>query len=139
MGVNNQFAPARGLLRLLVVLAAPLCALPVPAAEWIRAGLNTDLSLRGLRDRLQFAIHSSGLGGPEDGSRGLIRLGYPILAIGGHALVNTIAVEPVVASHKAFSELELSRLDGTAGKRFFGITRQSPPAMDFRSLPAPKP
>ncbi|MHB1305617.1 MAG: hypothetical protein ACYC23_00885 [Limisphaerales bacterium] len=137
MCVNNQSAPARGLLRLLVVLAAPLCALPVPAAEWIRAGLNTDLSHWGLRDRLQFAIHSSGLGGPEDGSRGLIRLGYPILTIGGHALVNTIAVEPVVASHKAFSEL--SRLDGTAGQRFFGITRQSPPAMDFRSLPAPKP
>ena len=54
---------------------------------------------------------------PVDGPRGLIRLHYPILTNGGYDLVNFIAIEPVVAGRRGFSELEPSQLDGVNGKR----------------------
>lgn len=59
------------------------------------------------------AIGGSGNGGP----RGLLRIGYPILPDGRVSLINFIAVEPTVAGHKAYSELEQGA-DGAPGKRF---------------------
>lgn len=91
------------------------------AADWVRAGLTTNRPSWGLKGGLQFAIHPGGFRGKEGGPRGLIRLGYPILTNGGYDLVNFIAVEPVVKGRKGFSELEHSRLDGVAGKRFWAI------------------
>jgi hypothetical protein len=89
------------------------------AAEWVQAGLTTNQPMWGLKGRLQFAIHPGGFRGKDGGPRGLIRLGYPILTNGGYDLVNFIAVEPVVKGRRGFSELERSRLDGVAGKRFW--------------------
>jgi hypothetical protein len=88
-------------------------------AEWVRAGLNANQPVWGVRGGLQFAIHPGGFRGPGGGPRGLIRLGYPILTNGGYDLVNFIAVEPVVGGRKGFSELEKSTLDGVPGKRFW--------------------
>jgi hypothetical protein len=51
--------------------------------------------------------------------RGLIRLGYPVLAGGGYDLINFIAIEPIVNGRRGFSELEHSRLDGITGKRIW--------------------
>jgi hypothetical protein len=100
----------------------------VQPADWVRAGLNTNQPLWGLRGGLQLAIHPAGFRGQAGGPRGLIRLGYPVLARGRYDLVNFIAVEPVVAGRKAFSELEFSRLDHAQGKRFW--TMPASPSTD---------
>ena len=96
-------------------LAGGSCA----AADWVRAGLNTNRPIWGLRGGLLFAIPPGGFGGGEGGPRGLIRLGYPTLTNGGYALINFIAIEPVANGRRGFSELETSRLDGVAGKRLW--------------------
>lgn len=97
------------------------------AADWVRAGVNTNRPIWGLRGGLQFAIPPGGFGGGDGGPRGLIRLGYPTLTNGGYALINFIAIEPVVAGRRGFSELETSRLDGAAGKRFWiGVDNAEP-------------
>ena len=107
------------------ILASLLCLLSISldtsanGAEWIRAGLHTNLPLWGVRGGLQFAIHPGGFRGLDGGPRGLIRLGYPILTNGANDLVNFIAVEPVVRGRKGFSELEKSALEGVPGKRFW--------------------
>jgi hypothetical protein len=89
-------------------------ALNASAANWVRAGLNTNQLVWGARGGLQFAIHPAGFRPGEP--RGLIRLGYPVLPNGGYDLINFIAVEPVVNGKKGFSELERSRLDNLPGK-----------------------
>jgi hypothetical protein len=89
----------------------------VAAADWVRAGLNTNQLVWGARGGLLFAIHPAGFRTPEP--RGLIRLGYPILTNGDYDLVNFIAIEPVVKGRKGFSELERSRLDDAPGKRLW--------------------
>lgn len=88
-------------------------------ADWIRAGVNTSQPIWGLSGGLQFAIYPGGFRGHDGGPRGLLRLGSPILADGKYDLVNFIAVEPVVAGRKGFSELERSQLEGLPGKRFW--------------------
>ncbi|MBM3836191.1 MAG: hypothetical protein FJ403_23615 [Verrucomicrobia bacterium] len=70
-----------------------------------------------MRGGLQFAIPPGRF--DKGGPRGLIRLGYPVLTNGGYALINFIAVEPVVQGRKGFSELERSGLDGVPGKRLW--------------------
>jgi len=93
----------------------------VQPAEWVRAGLDTNQPVWGLRGGLQLAIYPAGFRGEAGGPRGLIRLGYPVLAGGRYDLVNFLAVEPVVGGRKGFSELEFSRLDHAQGKRFWSI------------------
>lgn len=111
------------------------------AAEWVRAGLTTNRPIWGLKGGLQFAIHPGGFRGRDGGPRGLIRLGYPVLTNGGYDLINFIAVEPVVKGRKSLSELERSRLDGAAGKRFWAANTPSekPPgsATDAGELSSP--
>ncbi len=51
--------------------------------------------------------------------RGLIRLGYPVLAEKRYDLINFVAIEPIVRGRRGFSELEHSQLDGLDGKRIW--------------------
>ncbi len=99
------------------------------AADWVRAGLNTNQPIWGVRGGLLWAIPPGGFraaGGP----RGLIRVGYPISTNGGYELVNFIAVEPIVNGRRGLSELEHSALDNVRGKRFWAVgeTNHAPDA-----------
>ena len=122
---------------ILLACAGPMSVGPqtqLPGAEWIQ----TDQPRWGLQGGLQFAIHPAGFGGRNGGPRGLIRVGAPVLPDGGHALVNFIAVEPVVAGKRGFSELEESPLDQTQGKRFWAeAARKSSPAPGVEQLEVP--
>ena len=89
-------------------------------ADWVRAGLNTNQPLWGVRGGLLWALPPGGFRSPS-GPRGLIRVGYPIATNGGYELVNFIAVEPIVHGRRGFSELELSALDHTSGKRLWAV------------------
>lgn len=100
--------------------AQPAPAEAAQAADWIRAGLNTNRPLWGVRGSLLWSLPATKL--PRDGPRGLIRLWYPVLTNGGYDLINFIAIEPVVRDRKGFSELERSALDQTPGKRLWAIT-----------------
>lgn len=84
------------------------------AADWVRGGDDGLQPHWGLRGGLQFAIPPA-----SHGPRGLVRLLYPTLPGGRYDLVNFIAIEPVVKDRRGFSELERSRLDRSAGKRFW--------------------
>jgi hypothetical protein len=103
---------AIGLLLLanLSVLFLPSAAI---AADWVRGGADGTQPWWGVRGGLQFAIPPA-----SRGPRGLVRILYPTLPGGKYDLVNFIAVEPVAGGRKGLSELEHSRLDGMAGKRF---------------------
>jgi hypothetical protein len=87
------------------------------AADWVRPGWSTNQPVWGLRGGLLWAVAPGGFRGGEP--RGLIRLGYPVLAGQRYDLVNFIAVEPIVQGRRGFSELERSRLDGLNGKRIW--------------------
>ena len=89
-----------------------------PGIDWVRAGLNTNLAIWGIRGGLLWGLPPA-TGQPLDGPRGLIRLRYPVLTHGGYDLLNFIAIEPVVRGQKGFSELEPSKLDAVAGKRLW--------------------
>jgi hypothetical protein len=88
--------------------------------DWVRAGLNTNQPLWGIRGGLLWALPPGGFRSPS-GPRGLIRVGYPIATNGGYELVNFIAVEPIVHGVRGFSELESSALDQTRGKRIWAV------------------
>ena len=79
-----------------VIASLLLTAGMAVGADWIRAGVNTDRPVWGLRGGLQFAIFPGSFTGGDGGPRGLIRIGYPTLAGGKYDLINFIAVEPVV-------------------------------------------
>ena len=87
------------------------------AADWIRPGVSTNQAVWGIRGGLLWAIPPAGFRGGEP--RGLIRLGYPILADNGYDLINFIAIEPIVGRNRGFSELERSQLDKMPGKRIW--------------------
>jgi hypothetical protein len=94
-------------------------------ADWVRAGVNANQPVWGLRAGLQFAISPGGFTGGDGGPRGLIRIGYPTLTNGGYDLINFIALEPVVGGARGYSELEKSHFDGRQGKHFW--TGSAPP------------
>ena len=85
--------------------------------SWVRAGMNTDRPMWGLRGGLLWGLPPST--GRSDGPRGLIRLRYPVLPNGDDDLINFIAIEPIVQGRRGFSELEWSQLDGVRGKRLW--------------------
>jgi hypothetical protein len=110
----------------------------------VRAGLNTNQPMWGVRGGLLWAVPPGGFraaGGP----RGLICLGYPISTNGGYSLINFIAVEPIVNGRRGFSELEMSALDQTRGKRMWAVgeTNSAPvahqPALAPGRLSRPSP
>jgi hypothetical protein len=90
------------------------------AADWVRAGLNTNQPIWGIRGGLLWAVPPGGFRAAS-GPRGLIRLGYPIASNGGYELINFIAVEPIVAGWRGLSELEPSALDHARGKRLWAV------------------
>ena len=100
-----------------LLLAVALGTGPVAGADWVRAGVTTNAAVWGRTDGLQWAVPPAGFRGGEP--RGLIRLGYPVLSNGGCDLINFIAIEPVVAGRRGFSELERSRLDDRPGLRIW--------------------
>ena len=93
------------------------------SSPWIQPHAPGDPLIWGRKDGILFGLPSDGgLRGP----RGLIRVGVISPTTGKPALLNYIAVEPVVlgpgsrGSRMAFSELEPSRLDpGEHGKRLW--------------------
>lgn len=92
----------------------------VSAADWVRAGLNTNQPLWGARGGLLWAVPPGGFRSAS-GPRGLIRVGYPISTNGSYSLINFIAVEPIVRGQRGFSELEMSALDHARGKRIWAV------------------
>src|ERR1051325_3912793 len=101
----------RSLLILGTIFTSSLAA---SGADWVRFGLNTNQPVWGIRGGLIWALPPAGFRGGEP--RGLIRLGYPVLAGEGYDLINFIAIEPIVHGRRGFSELERSVLDGCPGK-----------------------
>ena len=116
--------------RIPVFLACIVTTAIAGAAEWIRPGLTTNQPIWGMKSGLLWAVAPAGFRAGEP--RGLIRLGYPVLPDNRYDLVNFIAIEPIVHGQRGFSELEQSRLDGTAGKRIWaadptGVTTNQVP------------
>ena len=116
---SNGFSRATTILRAGLTFSLLLLAAPAPAADWVRAGVNTNQPLWGLRGGLQFALPPGGFTWGDGGPRGLIRIGYPTLTNGGYDLINFIAIEPVVKKRRGFSELEHSAIDGKQGRRLW--------------------
>lgn len=93
------------------------------SSDWIRPTRQGDALIWGRRDGILLGLPSTGgLMGP----RGLIRVGVISPTTGKPALLNFVAIEPVVQgpgtrfSRMAFSELEPSQLDpGQRGKRLW--------------------
>lgn len=123
LNAGQQLEALRRATRVLFIAACALRSAGVgtaQAAEWVRAGLNTNQPMWGVRGGLLWAIPPGGFRG-SGGPRGLIRLGYPIATNGGYRLINFIAVEPVVHGRRGLSELEFSPLDRTRGKRIWAV------------------
>jgi hypothetical protein len=124
---------------LIFLLAYAVLLAPAAEVSWIRAGIETNAPLWGIRGGLNFALHPAGFTGGEGGPRGLIRLGYPTLTNDGYDLINFIAVEPVVKGRKGFSELEKSSFDQKPGKMFWTGTGEKPDGSvssgELKSLP----
>ncbi len=124
----------RSLFLVLVITGLePGLSLAAPV-NWVRAGLNTNLPLWGIRGGLLWGLPPV-TGQPPDGPRGLIRLRYPTLTNGGYDLINFIAIEPVVRGHRGFSELESSTLDGVPGKRLWALHSTSASPADTNLPP----
>jgi hypothetical protein len=96
-----------------------------PNVNWVRAGINTNELRWGIQRRLLWGLPPPS-GKAPDGPRGLIRLYSPVLTNGGYDLLNFIAVEPVVAGAKGYSELEPSQLDNLTGKRLWAVPTDDP-------------
>lgn len=122
-----------GKLASVALLLAPLTGRG--AADWI----HTNQPLWGLRNGVQFAVYPAGFNAHGTvGPRGLIRVGAPVLPEGGHALVNFIAVEPVVKGRRGFSELERSVRDQAPGKHFqAGVPQLTAPAAGVEGIEVP--
>jgi len=87
--------------------------------------VSTNEAVWGISGGLLWAVPPAGFRGGEP--RGLIRLGYPILADNAYDLINFIAIEPVVGRDRGFSELERSQLDGVQGKRLWAESSGTAP------------
>lgn len=116
---------------LMGLLAGATLALAPSASRaegpWIRAGIDTEKPIWGLREGIMVGIWPAAIEGDSvGGPRGLIRVGYPLGEPRIHRLVNFIAVEPDMndGHWRGLSELEPSALDGVPGKRF---TAEMPP------------
>lgn len=110
-----------------------LAAAHAAAADWIRSGLDTNQPVWGLRGGLVWGLHLDDPRVKEP--RGLIRLCYPTLPGGRYALINFMAVEPVVQGQRGFSELEQSGLDNAPGKRLWADALDAAAASTNRLQP----
>jgi hypothetical protein len=116
VNLSSRFSSSTvvGSLVLVVLLMANSRA---TATDWVRAGLNTNQPVWGIRGGLVWALPPAGFRGGEP--RGLLRLGYPVRPSTGYDLINFIAIEPIAHGRRGFSELEHSQLDNVAGKRLW--------------------
>ena len=89
-----------------------------PSTKWIQNASDAVRPRWGIEGRLTFGIHS-GSGKTDGEPRGLIRIYSPVLPGGKYNLINFIAIEPIVAGRRGFSEMEMSRLDRLPGKRMW--------------------
>ncbi len=98
--------------------------------RWVRPGFEDKRPIWGLRDGIQVGLWPASVEDQGDGGpRGLLRIGYPILDEGKRiGLVNFIAIEPIVAGQRGFSELERSASDDKPGRLFWTGTADQPPA-----------
>jgi hypothetical protein len=83
-------------------------------ADWIRPGVSTNKPVWGLSGGLHWAIAPAGFRGGEP--RGLIRLGYPVLADNGYDLINFIAIEPIVEQHRGLPFKKFAFDSASSGK-----------------------
>ena len=84
---------------------------------WVRPETAEAPPRWGAANGVQVMLWPHGSEGGDGGPRGLLRVNYPILDGGKrHGLVNFIAVEPIVAGRRGYSELERSARDGKPGK-----------------------
>ncbi len=95
------------------------------AGEWLLPPGPNAPPRWGRTDGIAFALHPAPIGRPQGpagaargtgGPRGLIRIGYPVHPDGDHALINFIAIEPIVRGSRGYSEMEGSATDGQPGK-----------------------
>ena len=89
-----------------------------PSTKWIQGESDGIRPCWGIAGRLTFGIHPGGKKGDGE-PRGLIRIYSPVLPGGKYNLINFIAIEPIVAGRRGFSEMETSRLDRVPGKRMW--------------------
>lgn len=107
------------------------------SAQRQRSGFRADRTARpcwGIAGGLLFGIHS-GVGKGDGEPRGLIRIYSPVLPGGKYDLINFIAIEPIVAGRRGFSEMELSRLDHVQGKRIWTAADSGTPVERVKMEP----
>jgi hypothetical protein len=100
--------------------------------RWVQGEYDEIRPCWGIAKGLLFGIHP-GVGKGDHHPRGLIRLYSPVLPGGKYDLINFIAIEPIVAGRRGFSEMERSRLDGVQGKRIWTAASPTAPG-DFAKL-----
>jgi len=87
---------------------------PKEQGLWIRPGDAPAEPMIGHKNGLRISIY------PIHGDpRGVIRVHAPYVNPGRHAVINFIAIEPIVHGNRGFSELERSKLDEQNGLRMW--------------------
>ncbi len=104
------------------------------STKWIQGGSDRARPCWGIAGGLLFGIHS-GVGKGDGEPRGLIRIYSPVLPGGKYDLINFIAIEPIVAGRRGFSEMELSRLDHVQGKRIWTAADSGTPVERVKMEP----
>lgn len=112
--------------------AAPPSAHPPRSPKWVQGEHEGYRPCWGSARGLLFGIHP-GVGKGDGEPRGLIRIYSPVLPGGKYDLINFIAIEPIVADRRGFSEMERSRLDREQGKRIWPAAN-SAAAADFSKI-----
>lgn len=100
--------------------------------EWIRPGEDHPNPIWGHVEGIRVGI------APSPGPRGLIRIFTPYLGLEEDKVFNFIAFEPIPEgeTERGFSELEMSSLDKTRGKRFWSSNDSicaCPPSLDIHA------
>ena len=100
---------------------------PVSSTKWVQGEPDGIPAVLGhCRNGLLFGIHPGDKKGDGE-PRGLIRIYSPVLPGGKYDLINFIAIEPIVAGRRGFSEMETSRLDHVPGKRMWTAAKSGKP------------
>jgi hypothetical protein len=113
-------------------LGVGFCRAQQPSVKWVQGEHEGYRPCWGIAKGLLFGIHP-GTGKGDGEPRGLIRIYSPVLAGRKYDLINFIAIEPIVAGRRGFSEMEHSRLDREQGKRIWPAA-ESGAAVDFSKI-----
>ena len=104
------------------------------STKWVQGESDGIRPCWGIAGRLLFGIHPGDKKGDGE-PRGLIRIYSPVLPGGKYDLINFIAIEPIVAGRRGFSEMERSRLDGVPGKRIWTAAQSGTPGESVKMEP----